>query len=182
MSQSIDKEKVTFLLYLDDPHQAEILDYLSELSPSRKGEVLRQILVSGWSSFKKNMNLESEVVKTVKVKQKPQKTTTKKKKAKVEPPRYPAQEIPETQNVEPRHTPKDPAPSPEEDLSEEERRLMESYGEIVPNIPDVTPSTSDDDKDNEAPTRTIGANNNLTDDDDDDDMDDLDRLKMKVGG
>lgn len=181
MSQSIDKEKVTFLLYLDDPYQAEILDYLSGLSPSRKGEVLRQILVSGWSSFKRNMNLESEVVKTVRVKQKPKKVINKRK----EPPRYPDTTSP-TEVANPvdnqKLAKKVTSDKQDEEMSAEDRRLMEEYGEISSDLIDSPTEESrpsgKDKKESSAPMKSITP----IDDDDDDDIDDLDRLKMKFGG
>ena len=54
MSKNINSERITFLLYLDDPIQSEIIDYVIDLSPSRKGEVLREIISMGWEKFNKD--------------------------------------------------------------------------------------------------------------------------------
>lgn len=53
MSKNLNSERITFLLYLDDPIQSEIIDYLIDLNRSRKGEVLREIILMGWEKFNK---------------------------------------------------------------------------------------------------------------------------------
>jgi len=52
MSHNIDSVKISCLLYLDRPMQADLSDFLSDLTPSRKGEVLREILENGWQKYK----------------------------------------------------------------------------------------------------------------------------------
>jgi primosomal protein N' len=52
MSHNIDSIKISCLLYLDRPMQADLSDFLSDLTPSRKGEVLREILENGWQKYK----------------------------------------------------------------------------------------------------------------------------------
>lgn len=54
MSRNIDSMKISCLLYFDRPMQADLSDFLSDLTPSRKGEVLREILENGWQEYKKN--------------------------------------------------------------------------------------------------------------------------------
>jgi primosomal protein N' len=52
MSHNIDSIKISCLLYLDRPMQADLSDFLSDLTPSRKGEVLRELLENGWKKYK----------------------------------------------------------------------------------------------------------------------------------
>lgn len=68
MSKDLSSERVTFLLYLDDPIQSEIIDYLIDLNRSRKGEVLREIIVMGWEKFNKE-KLSKNKRKTKKIKE-----------------------------------------------------------------------------------------------------------------
>ena len=63
MSKNINSERITFLLYLDDPIQSEIIDYVIDLSPSRKGEVLREIISMGWEKFNKDKLSKSKSIR-----------------------------------------------------------------------------------------------------------------------
>ena len=52
MSQNIDTVKISCLLYLDRHLQADLADFLSSITRSRRGEVLREIIESGWVNYK----------------------------------------------------------------------------------------------------------------------------------
>ena len=173
MSQGMYKEKINFLLYLDDPIQAEIADYLSELSPSRKGEVLRQIITTGWTSFKKQMNLEVETVTRVRKKPKP-----KAKPVKTQEPSAPSTPDEEAdgnkQNSLASRIPKFQAH--DKTGKEEDKETIASAT--------VKEDTSDkeDGKEEQKDIRPIKkiSNSPLIEDDEDDDEDDMSKLFGKI--
>lgn len=57
MSHELESIRVNCLLYLDDFIQAELADYVGDLTKFRRGEVLRSILVKGWLQYKEDMGI-----------------------------------------------------------------------------------------------------------------------------
>lgn len=169
MSHNIDSVKISCLLYLDRPMQADLSDFLSDLTPSRKGEVLREILENGWQKYKEEngVGLDPEEFAQLIIENNNRKKERKKTKPK------PATKARKAHSPEPKEKGKPETPMVGEEIEKES---------VVP---------KDDSKDETENVDTTSQNQptlsgmrsfsmeDLEDDDDEEVIDPLAKMKMK---